>query len=115
MKKRALCIAAGYIAIILCTVIAVIIFGRSYSLYVPNPHDSDKYSVVCSDESVLESTSVQRCHDFTRFTFRAVGKGSCLATVTVYSEENENNYTVVRADFTVLPSGVLFCCASVIT
>ena len=108
MKKRTSLIIAGYLAILLITFLAVMLGGRRYSIYVPNPYGSDKTAVALSSAGVIENVSIERRGDYSRFLFRAVGKGTCTAEVTVFSEENENNYTMMRCDFTVLPTGVLY-------
>ena len=108
MKKRALCFAAGYIAIILFTVLAVLIGGRRYSLYVPNPYGSDNASYTFSAEGVIENVSVRRYGSYTRFIFKTVGRGECTVSAKVASEEDERNCTMMQAEFTVLPTGVLY-------
>ena len=108
MKKRHLLAAAGYLAIILFTVTAVLIGGRYYSLYLQNPYNSEKTSVILSKEGVLESTSVTHIGSYTRFAFKAVGKGACQVQAIIYDEENEKNLTMSRCEFTVLPMGVLY-------
>lgn len=108
MKKRTLFLIAGYIAILLFTFLAVLLGGRRYAVYVPNSYGSDKTAVALSSAGVIENVSIERRGDYSRFLFRTVGKGTCTADVTVFSEENEKNYTMMRCDFTVLPTGVLY-------
>ena len=106
-KKSKVYIAAGYLAIIIFTVVAILLCGRNYTVYLNNQYGSDKTSVTCSDESVITSSSISRKDDYTRFVFKGIKEGKATVTATVYDETNERKYTTAYYEFSVLPTGVV--------
>ena len=107
-KKSKVFLAAGYFCIILFTVLAVLISGRSYTVYLNNPFDSDKVTVESSDESVIVNTDISRKGANTRFAFKGLKKGRATVNATIYNEANEREYTAVLYEFSVLPTGVVY-------
>ena len=107
IKKKSILIAAGYIAIIVFTVAAIIIGGRTYSVYVNNPYHSKKVTVVCSDESVVESTEVRFEGDYVHFKFKSLKKGTSEVFATVY---NEKTSLSTPLHITHLPCSLRACC-----
>ncbi|MBR3018757.1 MAG: YdcF family protein [Clostridia bacterium] len=107
-KKSRTHIALGYLGIIIFTVLAVLVSGRSYTLYLNNPYGSDKTTVICSDERVIINSSTSRDGEYTRFVFKGVSKGKATVTATIYNEENEKESTTAHYDFSVLPTGVVY-------
>ena len=109
MKKKSIgLIAAGYAAIIVFTILAIFIAGRSYTVYLNNPYDSDKTEVVSSDENIIVNKSVSKKDGYTRFVFSSVKAGKATVTATIYNEANEKEKAIVRLDFSVLPTGVIY-------
>ncbi len=107
-KKSKLYIAAGYITIIMFTVLAILIAGRNYTVYLNNPFGSDKTTVEYSTEGIVTNTDMENKGEYTRCTFKGIKEGQSTVTITIYSRENELNKTIVILDFTVLPTGVLY-------
>ena len=107
-KKGKRFVAAGYLGIVIFTVLLILIFGRSYSVYLYNPYGSDKTEVICSDESVIRNSSISRNGDYTCFVFKGIREGKATVTATIYNEANENEYTTSRCEFSVLPTGVVY-------
>ncbi len=108
MTKAKLSITAGYFAIIIFTVLAILISGRSYTLYLNNPYDSDLATVSCSGENVIVNTDISRKDEYTRLVFKGVKAGKAKVTATIYNEENQNEYTAAHYEFSVLPTGVVY-------
>ncbi|MBQ3848969.1 MAG: YdcF family protein [Clostridia bacterium] len=107
-KKNKLYIIAGYIGIIIFTVIAILISGRSYTVYLNNPYNSDKATVISSNESVVINSGISRSGDYTRFVFKAINEGKATVTATIYNEANEKESISVHYEFSVLPTGVFY-------
>lgn len=107
-KKSKIYIAAGYIAIIVFTFLAILTAGRSYTVYLINPYGSDKASIEYSVEGIVTNIDIANKGDYTRFSFKGIKEGTSTVTATIYSRENELNKTIVTLDFTVLPTGVLY-------
>lgn len=107
-NKYKIYIAVGYIAIIAFTVLAIFTAGRSYTVYLNNPYGSEKTTVEYSSYGIIENTDIENKGEYTRFTFKGLKEGKATVTATIYNEANENEYTAVYYDFTVLPTGVVY-------
>ncbi len=107
-KKSNVYIAAGYLGILIFTLLAVLTAGRRYTVYLNNPYGSDKITVEYSAEGIVTNTGIAAKGAYTRFSFKAIREGKATVTATIYSPESENNKTIVRLSFTVLPTGVLY-------
>ena len=107
-KKSNVYIAAGYLGILIFTLLAVLTAGRRYTVYLNNPYGSDKITVEYSAEGIVTNTGIADKGAYTRFFFKAIREGKATVTATIYSPESENNKSIVRLSFTVLPSGVLY-------
>lgn len=107
-KKDKLYIIAGYLGIIIFTVIAILISGSSYTVYLNNPYNSDKATVISSNESVVINSGISRSGDYTRFVFKAINEGKATVTATIYNEANEKESISVHYEFSVLPTGVFY-------
>lgn len=107
-EKGTFYITAGYLGIIIFTVLAILISGRSYTVYLNNPYGSDKTTVISSDESVIINSSTSRDGDYTRFVFRGIKEGKATVTATIYNEADEKENTTVHYEFSVLPTGVVY-------
>lgn len=107
-KKSKLYIAAGYLIIIIFTLLAILISGRTYSVYLSNPYGSDQTEVVNSDESVIINSSISREGGYTRFVFKSISEGEASIKATIYNDENQKESITIHCDFTVLPNGVIY-------
>lgn len=58
-KTAKLLIASGYFAIIIFTVCAILAFGRSYIVYLPNPYNSHTVDVRYSEEGIIENSEAE--------------------------------------------------------
>jgi len=109
MKKTSkVYIVAGYLVILIITVLAVLTSGRRYTVYLNNPYGSENITVEYSDEGILTNTGISNKGEYTRFSFKSIKEGKTTVTATIYSPENETDKTIVRLNFTVLPTGVLY-------
>ncbi len=107
-RKSRVYIAAGYLGIILFTVLAVLIAGRHYTVYLANPSGSDHITVEYSTEGILTNTGITNRGGYTRFTFKALKEGNTTVTATVYNRENENSKNIITLKAVVLPTGVIY-------
>ncbi|MBQ4045000.1 MAG: hypothetical protein II627_01020, partial [Lachnospiraceae bacterium] len=107
-KKSKLFITAGYLIIIIFTLLAILISGRTYSVYLSNPYGSDQTEVVNSDESVIINSSISREGGYTRFVFKSISEGEASIKATIYNDENQKESITIHCDFTVLPNGVIY-------
>ena len=107
-KKASLIIALGYIAVIVFTFSAILIFGRTFNVYVDNPFNSEKYRIEYNNEGIVELKDVSFERDTVRFCFRSLKKGKVTVTAFVIDEQNELNYSAQYLSFTVLPTGVIY-------
>lgn len=107
-KQHKLLIAVGYPAIVIFTVLAILIGGKSYTAYLQNPYQSETVSIVFSEEGIVENTATRFTGDTVAFRFHALKKGSTHVQATIYNEANAREYTGVFFDITVLPTGVLY-------
>ena len=57
-KKSRVFIAAGYLGIIILTVIAVLIAGRRYTVYLNNPYGSDNVTIEYTVEGIVTNTEI---------------------------------------------------------
>ena len=107
-KKSKIFITAGYLGIVVFTILAILISGRKYPVYLYNPYGSDQTAVVISDESVIVNRSTSREGDYTHFVFEGLREGSAEAEATIYNEADERESTTVYYAFSVLPTGVVY-------
>ena len=107
-KKTIIKITAGYLAIIIFTFAAVIIFGKSYTAYVENRYDSYKISLEYSNDGIVENTDIRTEHGITSLSFKALKSGTSQVTASIISEENELNNTTISMNFKVLSTGVIY-------
>ena len=107
MKKK-LFITAGYLAIVFITVAAILIGGRSYTVYLPNPYHSEKVTVTYSEEGIAENTDMRFEDGSVVLRFTALKPGTVDVAATVYNEANEKEFTTVYYEWTVLPTRVLY-------
>lgn len=107
-RRRGVLAAAGYLGILLFTLLAILTAGRCYTVYLNNPYGSDKVSVSYSVEGIIANTGIEREGAYTRFSFRGIREGKTRVTATIYSPENENDKSVVHLNASVLPTGVIY-------
>ena len=107
-KEKKIGIFAGYAAIIIFTVLAIIIAGRSYTVYLQNPYQSDKLKIEYSVDGIVENTDIRFLDHDVKLKFKAVKEGTTVVNSTVYNKANENESTTIHCEFTVLPTGVIY-------
>ncbi len=107
-RKSKVGIAVVYILIIILTFALVTVFGRTYTVYLPNMFSSEKTDVTMEKEGIIESIGVQSLDDVTAFSFRTIKSGDVLVRTTIYSEENDTDYTTAQFEFRVMPTGVIY-------
>lgn len=107
-KKSLITAVAGYIAIILFTAVAVTVAGKTYTVYIENPYDSSTTEIECSDESVIECTSIGTENNRTAFRFRGLKPGQAYVNAWIVSDENSLNKTGAMFDCTVLKNGIVY-------
>ncbi len=84
MAKRKKCIiAAVYIAIILLTVSSIIIFGRSYRFYLPNPYHSEELNITFSQEEILKTDDVSFIDDYAVIKLKSIKTGNAFRALPV--------------------------------
>ena len=108
LKKTALRIGAGYLAILLLTLAAVLLTGGTYTAYINNLFNSDRITVEYETEGIVENTQIKTVRGVTAFTFRAVKPCDTTVVVTIFSEKNDTDRTMMMLDCHVLPTGVVY-------
>ncbi len=109
MKKKSLLIAcAGYIAIIIFTLAAIFITGRTIARRQRQMCIRDRIETEFSEPGIVELAGTEKRNNYTVFTFRALKEGSVSGKTVIYDGQNELNSTGMFFDFTVLPTGVLY-------
>ena len=107
-RRRGVLFAAGYLGIVLFTVLAILTAGRRYTVYLNNPYGSDRITVEYSVEGILTNTGITNEGEYTRFTFKGIKEGKTRVTATIYSRENGNSKSIVNFNASVLPTGVVY-------
>ena len=106
--KKPFLIAAGYIAVALFTLCAVLIGGKSYTVYVNNPYNTRSVSVRSTEEGIVTDTEKAFKDGYVAVKFESIKPGKTQAYVTLYNEENIREHITAYSDFTVLPTGVIY-------
>ena len=82
-KSKKCIIAAVYIAIILLTVSSIIIFGRSYRFYLPNPYNSEELNITFSQEEILKTDDVSFIDDYAVIKLKSIKIGNAFRALPV--------------------------------
>lgn len=118
-KKKSLIIIAGYFAIIVFTVAAILISGKTYTVYLQNPYNSDMVTIDYSEKGIVENTELKHTANDTVSKFKSLKKGKTKVTATVYDKSDVRNKTTVCYDAEVLPMSIrktpIFCFQQPIT
>ena len=109
-KKSVTAIIFVYVAIIVFTLAAVFIAGRSYTVYLHNPYDSDLITVEYSNEGIIKDTKIKHTHGYTNITFKCLTAGKTQVNITIKNNVpgHEGESTGLLYEFTVLPTGVIY-------
>ncbi|MBQ6570245.1 MAG: YdcF family protein [Clostridia bacterium] len=90
-KKTARLLAACYAAIIIFTIAAVLIAGRTYKVYVRNPYNNDFAEITYTNEGIVENTGATTKNGVTCFTFKAVKNGYTEINVFIHDRDDPSN------------------------
>lgn len=107
-KSKKCIIAAVYIAIIVLTVSSIIIFGRSYKFYLPNPYNSEELNITFSQEEILKTDGVSFIDDYAVIKLKSIKAGKVQVSAVVTNSENQYEHTGIGLNVTVLPTGVIY-------
>lgn len=107
MKKN-LSVTAGYLAIVIFTLSAILIGGRTYTVYLRNPYRSETLTIEYSEEGIIEAEDIHYTDDYVVFKVKSLKEGFCDIIATVHNEANRLEYSAIHYTFTVLPTGVLY-------
>lgn len=107
-KKSALIACACYAAIIILTLAAVFISGRTYKAYVNTPYKTEKTEISYSEQGTVELVSIKKIKNINVLTFRALKEGTATVETVIHDAEYYLNSTGMYFEFTVLPTGVLY-------
>ncbi len=107
-NKKLIMIAAAYLLIILSTVSAVLVAGRSYTVYIASPFDTNRVVLEYEQQGIVEADDISFKKDYAVIKVKGLKPGKTVVNAMVYNALNENEYSCVRLDCTVLPTGVLY-------
>lgn len=107
-NKPLLHLIIGYIVIAVLTFTAVIIAGRTYTVYLSDPYQSSKARVEVLDENIILKSETVKEDNLLKVTLKAKQTGKTSISVTLFNADNEREYTQVHYDVSVLPTLVIF-------
>ncbi len=108
-NKPLLHLITGYIIIAVLTFSAVIIAGRTYTVYLQDIYKNSEAKIEVLDESIIkQSEAVVKKDNCLKVKFKADNSGKTRITLTVFNADNKKEYTRACYDVSVLPTRVIY-------
>ena len=99
---------AGYLAIVIFSVVGILLFGTNYTVYMNNPYHSRDVRIEYSVQGNVENTDIIYKENYTVLKFKSLKAGTAEVKATVSNESDEHNYMTVHDEFTVQPTRVIY-------
>ena len=98
----------SYVLIALLTLSAVIIAGKTYTVYLSNPYAHSNTSVEVLNKSVVEESEISKKGEYLKVVFRAKQSGKSEIKIKITNADNEKENTQAYYEMSVLPTNVIF-------